>query len=261
MPDTQPEFLDVDGTAMSYGGVVSDELRAAVADVVTGGLHVVLATGRSLRAAKDAADAIGLSTGWMVCSNGAVVARLDPDEPTGYEVTKVVTFDPAPALKVLVSELPSALYAVENLGVGYLVFLGLLRWWAGRLVGERSDFDAGLDLPDLPLPRGVGFDAPREFLSGGGGDFGGGGAEGNFDVLPDAASSIGDVAKGALEVAGDADEGAVVVVPVVVVFLGAVLVLLGLGSLLLLFFGWEVLLTVAVEVAFGYVSARTAVST
>ena len=113
--------LDVDGTAMSYGGVVSDELRAAVADVVTGGLHVVLATGRSLRAAKDAADAIGLSTGWMVCSNGAVVARLDPDEPTGYEVTKVVTFDPAPALKVLVSELPSALYAVENLGVGYLV--------------------------------------------------------------------------------------------------------------------------------------------
>lgn len=159
---------------------------------------------------------------------------------------------------VLGSTSLAARYAA-TLGVGYLVFLGLLRWWAGRLVGERSDFDAGLDLPDLPLPRGVGFDAPREFLSGGGGDFGGGGAEGNFDVLPDAASSIGDVAKGALEVAGDADEGAVVVVPVVVVFLGAVLVLLGLGSLLLLFFGWEVLLTVAVEVAFGYVSARTAV--
>ena len=113
--------LDVDGTAMSYGGVVSDELRAAVADVAAAGLHVVLATGRSLRAAKDAADAIGLSTGWMVCSNGAVVARLDPDEPTGYDVTKVVTFDPSPALQVLVAELPGALYAVENLGVGYLV--------------------------------------------------------------------------------------------------------------------------------------------
>ncbi len=113
--------LDVDGTAMSYGGVVSDELRAAVADVVAAGLHVVLATGRSLRAAKDGADAIGLTDGWMVCSNGAVVARLDPDEPTGYDVTKVVTFDPAPALRVLVSELPGALYAVENLGVGYLV--------------------------------------------------------------------------------------------------------------------------------------------
>ena len=113
--------LDVDGTAMSYGGVVSDELRAAVADVVAAGLHVVLATGRSLRAAKDGADAIGLVEGWMVCSNGAVVARLDPDEPTGYEVTKVVTFDPGPALKVLVAELPGALYAVENLGVGYLV--------------------------------------------------------------------------------------------------------------------------------------------
>lgn len=113
--------LDVDGTAMSYGGVVSDELRAAVADVVAAGLHVVLATGRSLRAAKDGADAIGLTDGWMVCSNGAVVARLDPQEPAGYEVTKVVTFDPSPALQVLVAELPGALYAVENLGVGYLV--------------------------------------------------------------------------------------------------------------------------------------------
>ena len=113
--------LDVDGTVMSYDGAVSDALRAAVADVVAAGVHVVLATGRSLRAAKDGADAIGLTTGWLVCSNGAVVARLDPDEPGGYEVTKVVTFDPAPALGVLAAELPGAVYAVENLGVGYLV--------------------------------------------------------------------------------------------------------------------------------------------
>ena len=113
--------LDVDGTAMSYDGVVSDELRVAVADARAAGIRVVLATGRSLRAAKDGADAIGLVEGWMVCSNGAVVARLDPDEPAGYAVTSVVTFDPAPALKVLAAELPGALYAVENLGVGYLV--------------------------------------------------------------------------------------------------------------------------------------------
>ena len=113
--------LDVDGTAMSYDGVVSEALRAAVADVVAAGVHVVLATGRSLHAAQAGADAIGLSSGWMVCSNGAVVARLDPDEPDGHQLVKVITFDPGPALRLLVDELPGALYAVENLGVGYLV--------------------------------------------------------------------------------------------------------------------------------------------
>jgi hypothetical protein len=46
---------------------------------------------------------------------------------------------------------------------------------------------------------------------------------------------------------------------VVVVFLAGCLVVFGAGSLLLLYFGSEALLTVAVEVAFGYVSARTAV--
>jgi len=113
--------LDIDGTVMSYGGVVSDALCAALADVVAAGVCVVLATGRSLHAAKAGAEAIGLTTGWLVCSNGAVVARLDPDEPMGYELTKVVTFDPGPALRVLADELPDALYAVENLGVGFLV--------------------------------------------------------------------------------------------------------------------------------------------
>ncbi len=95
------------------------------------------------------------------------------------------------------------------------------------------------------------------FRSGGGGDFGGGGAQGSFDGAGDGAAS--ELASGALEVAGGADEGAVVVVPVLVVFAIGVLVVLGAGSLLLLYFGSEALLAVAVELAFGYVSARTAV--
>jgi hypothetical protein len=59
-------------------------------------------------------------------------------------------------------------------------------------------------------------------------------------------------------VAAASDEGAIVVVPVIVVFLIGIAVALGAGSLLFLFFGWDVLLAVAIEVAFGYVSARTA---
>ena len=109
-------------------------------------------------------------------------------------------------------------YAV-TLGTGYLVFLCILRWWAGRLVrGEgRFEGDAGIDLPDLPLPRSAG---PRQTIeTGGGGDFAGGGAQASFDapgdsvaieVPADTSSLAGDVASGALEVAGGADEGAVV---------------------------------------------------
>jgi hypothetical protein len=171
----------------------------------------------------------------------------------------------AASLQMVVGSESLALRYLVTLSVGYLAFLLVLRWWGGTLVGERAD--AGGDLPDvvgdLPIPDAalnIVSDAGGSMLSGGGGDFGGGGASGVFDVASDVGSSAaGDIASGALEVAGGADEGAVVVVPVVVVFLAGCLVVFGAGSLLLLYFGSEALLTVAVEIAFGYVSARTAV--
>jgi len=49
------------------------------------------------------------------------------------------------------------------------------------------------------------------------------------------------------------------VVPVVAVFLICTAVVLGAGSLVLLYFSWDALLAVAIEVAFSYVSARAAV--
>lgn len=151
---------------------------------------------------------------------------------------------------------PLAVRYVVTLGAGYLVFLGILRWWAGVLVGEQGGGDVGVDLPDVQLRGGDG--QATSHASGGGGDFGGGGAQASFD-LPQDASAVTDVAGTALEAAGSADEGAIVVVPVVMVFLAGMLVLFGFGWLMLLYFGWEVLLAVAVEVAFGYLTGRTAV--
>ncbi|TWO70995.1 hypothetical protein FN976_11755 [Caenimonas sedimenti] len=156
-----------------------------------------------------------------------------------------------------------ALRYLITLGVGYLAFLLVLRWWAGLLVGESS----GLDQVDpgnaadlgVDLASNAGDAAGPAMRSGGGGDFGGGGAEASFSDGADIGSVAGDVAGGALEAAGSADEGAVVLVPVVAVFLIGCAVVLGGGWLMLLYFGWDVLLTVAVELAFGYVSARTAV--
>jgi hydroxymethylpyrimidine pyrophosphatase-like HAD family hydrolase len=113
--------LDVDGTLMSYDGVISDEVRQAVRDVRDSGLHVVLATGRGVHSAAPVAAELGLTEGWVVCSNGAVTARLDPSTDLGYEIVRVVTFDPGPALRAIAMELPDALYAVEDLGLGFRV--------------------------------------------------------------------------------------------------------------------------------------------
>ena len=49
------------------------------------------------------------------------------------------------------------------------------------------------------------------------------------------------------------------VVPVVAIFLIGAAIIFGAGSLAMLFFGWDVLLTVAVEIAFSVATARAAV--
>ena len=121
MTRTRLVALDVDGTLMSYDGVISHEVRTAVGELAGAGLHVVLATGRGVHSAAPVARELGLTTGWLVCSNGAVTARLDDDEPAGFEIVDTVTFDPGPALRAIAIELPDALYAVENLGVGFRV--------------------------------------------------------------------------------------------------------------------------------------------
>lgn len=136
-----------------------------------------------------------------------------------------------------------ALRYLLTLGVGYLVYLGLLRLWARRLLGERREGECGdwgdaFDLPGVDLPAGRGGAGPSMPRTGGGGDFAGAGAQGDFSA-PAAA------------------DGAIVVVPVVAVFLIGVALLLGAGSLLWLYFGSEALLAVAVELAFSYAAVRT----
>ena len=121
MPDAGARLvaLDVDGTLLTYAGVLAREVRDAVAAVHAAGHHVVLSTGRSVHATVPVAAELGIDTGWAVCSNGSVTARLDPALPEGYEVTEVITFDPGPALRLLHAELPDASFAVEEVGSGF----------------------------------------------------------------------------------------------------------------------------------------------
>lgn len=145
-----------------------------------------------------------------------------------------------------------ALRYLATLGVGYAAYLLVVRAWAERLVRPGtggSGGDASVDLPDIDVPRG-----------GGGGDFGGGGASGDFGGVAGEGlgEGVGDLAAVALEAAGSADEGAVVLVPVVAIFVIGAAVAVGAGALAWLYFGWDVLLAVAVELAFSYATARAA---
>ena len=124
MPDAAANLaqlvaLDVDGTVVDRDGKLTERVRTAVRAVVDSGRHVVIATGRSLVATLPVLDQLSLLTGYAVTSNGAVTVRLDPTLADGYEIVEVVTFDPAPALRLLREHLPQAVYAVEDLGLGF----------------------------------------------------------------------------------------------------------------------------------------------
>jgi hypothetical protein len=163
-------------------------------------------------------------------------------------------------LQMLAGNDSLALRYLVTLGSGYLGYLLVLRMWAGVLVDEDQSLDASADLPGTSRSSEAAECAGKPIEAGGGGDFGGGGASGDFSIAADAGGeALGEVTKGALELAGGADEGAFVLIPVVAVFVAGTAVLLGAGSMLMLYFGWEALLTVAVELAFSYVSVRAAV--
>lgn len=135
MTDWRPRLvaLDIDGTLFAAGhGVasaavdetISPRVRAAVGRAVDAGAHVVLATGRSAYGITRVLDQLGLprSSDWsgdpalVVASNGAVTFSYPP-----VEVLSAVTFDAREVVRLLLTELPHALVAVEEVGVGYRV--------------------------------------------------------------------------------------------------------------------------------------------
>jgi hydroxymethylpyrimidine pyrophosphatase-like HAD family hydrolase len=141
--------LDLDGTTIHHDGSMSPAVREAVREVAEAGVHVVIATGRAIVAAMPLVAHLELEHGFVVCSNGAVTLELDPDEPDGYRILETVTFDPAPALEMLRGTWPDAVFAVEELGVGFKVSAPFPD---GELEGEVRVVPWA-DLSDAPATR------------------------------------------------------------------------------------------------------------
>ena len=105
--------LDLDGTLVGPEETVTPAVVEAVGRAAKAS-HVVIATGRSVHATEPVAAELGLTDGYLVCSNGAVLARLVGG---ASEIVNVTTFDARAAVALLLAELPDALFAVEQLGL------------------------------------------------------------------------------------------------------------------------------------------------
>jgi HAD superfamily hydrolase (TIGR01484 family) len=108
--------LDVDGTLVDGENVMTDAVRSVVRALRDTGVETVISTGRNVPGVMDAVRKLGLEDGYGVGSNGSVVISYDP-----VEVLHSVTFDASEAVRRVLREIPDALVAVEELGVGYRV--------------------------------------------------------------------------------------------------------------------------------------------
>jgi HAD superfamily hydrolase (TIGR01484 family) len=138
---------DIDGTLLRTGQPATAAVRAAVERVRAAGLHIVLATGRSLIGALDAATELGLDDVWIVASNGAVTAHLVGG---GYEVTDLRVVEPEAAIRAAVEAMPGIRVAAELLGVGFRVNIPFPD---GELNGEQHSVGALDELWADPTPR------------------------------------------------------------------------------------------------------------
>lgn len=141
--------LDIDGTLVGAGAAVPAVTADAVRDVRRSGHHVVLASGRSLVGVLPVARQLGIDQGWVVASNGAVLARVGQLLPGGYQLEKVHSFDVEPVVRLARTALPGVQIGVEEIGWGYRVD----RPFEHGLVNGQQRQVSDPELWDAPAPR------------------------------------------------------------------------------------------------------------
>jgi hypothetical protein len=132
----------------------------------------------------------------------------------------------------------------------YGVYLLLLWAWSHYLLSR----DGAWDLPDSGIDPVASGRSPT--IRPGGGDFGGGGASSSWSETASASSEgafsgVRSAASGAADALGDADDAAVIAIPIAVVVGIAALLAAAMGFAVVGLFGIDVLIGVAVEIAFA----------
>jgi len=106
--------LDIDGTVLHEDGTLAESVLEQVTRTSALGHEVMLATGRSVAMTLPVLDRLGITPEYLVCSNGAITLKRDPDAPLGYSRHFVETFNPGEVLTTIRSNLDAAHYAVED---------------------------------------------------------------------------------------------------------------------------------------------------
>ena len=100
--------LDIDDTLIEHDGPVHDSVVDAITRVQEMGIMVVASTGRSRSTTTPVCRAAGIRE-WAVCSNGALLVGLDPEE-----IVESVSFDPSDLLTRVQELVPDASFGVES---------------------------------------------------------------------------------------------------------------------------------------------------
>jgi hydroxymethylpyrimidine pyrophosphatase-like HAD family hydrolase len=120
--------LDVDGTVIHEDETLTQAVVDAVGRARDAGHIVTLATGRSWETTRPILVSLGLEPEYVVCANGAITMKRDPDVETGYRRDLVETFDPGPVLDRIRDALPGGRFMVEDPTGHRLYTVGMQDW-------------------------------------------------------------------------------------------------------------------------------------
>lgn len=132
--------LDVDGTVLQEDGTLTDATVAAVQAARDAGHEVMLSTGRSASMTLPVMERLGLVSEYVVCANGALVLRRDPEAPMGYSRHHVEIFDPTEVLQTIRGHLGEASFAIED-AEGVFRFTGHFPDGALGATAVKVEFD------------------------------------------------------------------------------------------------------------------------
>ena len=138
--------LDIDGTVLLEDGTLQDRVKSEIARVQNLGHEVMLSTGRSVSMTLPVVDQLAITPEYLVCANGAVVLRRDPDAPLGYTRAHVETFDPTEVLSTIREHLGQASYAVED-AEGTFRYTGSFPEGALAVARRKVEFEELLGVP------------------------------------------------------------------------------------------------------------------
>ena len=111
--------LDIDGTLLVTGRDPTPAVVAEFRAAQNAGHKLVLATGRSLVGALRAARLLEMTDGWIIASNGAVVARMTGAKA---EVTEMHPVDAEAVVDYVSYVRPELCMATEIVGIGFHVW-------------------------------------------------------------------------------------------------------------------------------------------